>query len=78
MKFEFSIDECCVITGGLREYFRVAQKCETDWEKDMARYADFSESWKYAADKAEFWHKVADTCNEVYFKILGTFIPEDL
>lgn len=78
MKFDFSIDELCSITGGLREYFRVAKNCEKSLEKDMDRYADFSESWKYAADMAEFWHNVADTCNNVHFKILGRFISEDL
>lgn len=78
MKFNFSVDETCVITNGLREYFRKAREYESTWDRDMGKYEDFSDEWKYAADKAEYWHNVSERCNNVYFKILGNFITEEM
>ena len=77
MNFNFSSDETCVITAGLREWFRKSREYEETWDRDMRKYKDFSEAWKYAADKAEYWHNVSESCNNVYFKILGEFIPEE-
>lgn len=78
MKFDFSVDEACAITAGLREWFRKSREYEESWDRDMRKYKDFSEAWKYAADRAEYWHNVSERCNNVYFKILGEFIPEEI
>lgn len=78
MKFSFSVDEACTITSGLRECFRKAREYEDTWNRNMRKYEDFSEEWKYAADKAEYWRNVSEKCNNVYFKILGEFIPEEI
>lgn len=78
MKFIFSVDEACTITNGLHEWFRKSREYEANWDRDMSRHEEFSEEWKYAADKAEYWHNVSERCNNVYFKILGEFIPEEI
>lgn len=78
MKFEFSVDETCAITAGIREWFLKSREYEETFYSDMIKYKDFSEAYKDAADKAEYWHNVSEKCNNVYFKILGEFIPEEI
>lgn len=78
MEMSFSVDEFCTLLAALRSHFREACKYEGVELCRMENMEDFSEPWKMASDRAERWHREQSDCADLYYKILGKSILEDV